>query len=343
MKLENIKRILIIRTDRIGDVVLSTPTITATRKAFPKAYIAVMVSPVTLDIIEGNPNIDEVISYDKHEGLLGDIKFILMLKKKRFDLALILHSTSRINVLSFLAGIPNRVGYERGKLDLLLTKGVTYEKKLGKKHESEYSLDLLESLGVSVKKEPLLVPINKRSEDDIRNLLEKEGVREGERLIILHPGASSYSKMWPKENFAKVGDILAKDLHAKIVLISGPEQVTIGEEVDHLMKEDVVFLCGKTRLDELAPLFKRASLFISNDSGPVHIASSVDCPVIAIFSRNEPGLSPERWMPLNKKSSFIHKDSGCSICLAHECKKDFLCLRSITVEEVVKKSEELLK
>ncbi|MFH1478945.1 MAG: lipopolysaccharide heptosyltransferase II [Candidatus Omnitrophota bacterium] len=343
LELSKIKNILIIRTDRIGDVVLSTPTITAARKAFPKSRISVMAAPIAKELVEGNPYIDEVIIYDKKKGFLSDMDFISKLKKKRFDLALILHTTKRINIITYLARIPNRVGYKRGKFDLLLTKGLEYTKRFGEKHESEYSLDILRELGLNIESYPLFVPIDKKKQDEIMGLLYKNGLKEGKGFIVIHPGASSRSKMWPLEYFAALSDKMIEKFSSEIVIISSEDQADIGSRVKSLMKHTSISLCGKTSVGDLAPLFKKALLMVSNDSGPVHIASSIGCPVISIFSRNEPGLDPARWRPLSEKSSVFHKDAGCPVCLAHNCKKDFLCLRSVTVEEVLSKVEELFK
>ena len=133
------ERILITRTDRIGDVVLSLPAIKAAREAFPNAYIAVMVQPRIPDILKGNSYIDKIIVYDKdkrHKGIFKTFAFIRWLKTMRFDVAFILHSTKRINLICFLAGIPKRIGYARGKMDFLLTDRLGYTKKFGEKHES---------------------------------------------------------------------------------------------------------------------------------------------------------------------------------------------------------------
>ncbi|MBU1061111.1 MAG: lipopolysaccharide heptosyltransferase II [Candidatus Omnitrophica bacterium] len=345
MDISKIKKILIVRTDRIGDVVLSTPVITATREAFPEAYIAVMVSPKTKEIVTGNPFLNGVIVYDKkfkHRGIFKAVAFSGWLRSKGFDLALILHSTARVNLICFLARIPKRIGYARGKMDFLLTDKLEYTKRLGEKHESEYSLDILRSIGINVTPSPLVMPVKKSDEENMDNLLKECGLAKGERFIVLHPGASCVSKMWPQKNFAELGDILIGRFGVKCVLISSPDQIEIGKKVRDLMKDKPLFLCGRTSLGELASLFKRASLFISNDSGPVHIASAVGTPLISIFGRNEKGLSPTRWKALGDKSVVLHKEVGCKECLAHNCKKGFLCLRSVTVEEVVEKAGELL-
>ncbi len=345
MNCAKVNRILIARTDRIGDVVLSTPTITAAKKAFPNAFIAVMVSPETKDIVTQNPHLNEVIVYDKrlkHRGVFQTLRFATWLKGKKFDLALILHSTNRVNLISFLARIPKRVGYARGKMDFLLTDRMEYKKRLGERHEAEYSLEILRSLGIKAEMSPLLVPVKKEDEKKLDDLLRESGLRQGERFIVLHPGASSISKMWPQKNFAETADLLIKRFSVRAALISSPGQVQIGGKTMAFMKNKPLFLCGRTSLGMIAALFKRTSLFISNDSGPVHIACAVGAPVISIFSRNEKGLSPARWGPLGAKTAVLHKDVGCVECLAHNCKKDFLCLKSVTVDEVVEKSGKLL-
>ncbi|MFH1854404.1 MAG: lipopolysaccharide heptosyltransferase II [Candidatus Omnitrophota bacterium] len=344
MDIKKIKRILIVRTDRVGDVVLSTPVFAAARAAFPDAYIAVMVSSQTKEIVAGNPHINEIIVLDKgsrHRGFLKTVIFSMWLKAKRFDLALLLHSTVRVNLICYLAGIPRRIGYARGKMDFLLTKRLEYTKRLGEKHEIEYSLDVLRSLGVNVEASSPIVSIKENDFKEADSLLFESGVKENTGLVFINPGASCVSRIWPFENFASLADTLMDNLGLSVVIVSSPEHVKIGEKVRGLMKHEPIFLCGRTSLGVLAALLKRASLFISNDSGPVHIACAVGTPVISIFSRKERGVSPKRWGPFGRKSVFVHKDAGCIRCLAHNCKKDFLCLKSITVDDIMEKVKEL--
>ncbi|MBU1007238.1 MAG: lipopolysaccharide heptosyltransferase II [Candidatus Omnitrophica bacterium] len=345
MDIPNIKRILMVRTDRIGDVVLSTPAITAMRKAFPGSYIAVMVSPQTKEIIKGNPYVNEIIVYDKalkHKGIFGTLNLSNWLKSKKFDIAFILHSTVRVSLLCFLSGIPRRIGYARGKMDFFLTDKMEYKKSLGEKHESEYTLDILRHAGISAEMSPLVMPVSAENENKIDEILRDNGLKD-RKIVVLSPGASDRSRMWPPENFAKAGDILVEKFGVCIVLISGREEVKVGEKVKGLMRNKPIFLCGNTSLGELAALLKKTLLLISNDSGPVHVACAVGTPVISIFSRNKKGINPERWKPLGEKTAVLHKKVGCTECLAHDCKKAFLCLRSVSVEEVAQKAVELLK
>ena len=339
------KRILIARTDRIGDVLLSTPVIKALRDKYPHSYIAMMVSAYARDIVEGNPYLDKVIIYDKevlHKSWLSSFRFAQGLKKNKFDLAVILHPTNRVHLVSFLAGIPKRVGYDR-KLGFLLTDRIRHTKQLGEKHELEYNLDLLRYLGIEPQGKNLFMPLKPESEKWVKELFRQEGIREADRLLAIHPAASCPSKIWPPERFAQTADKLAQNYGFKILVIAGPKDVKLAEALVKHLRSSVINLAGKTSITQLASLLKRCSLFISNDSGPVHIASAVGTPVISIFGRNQAGLSPRRWGPVGLKDKILHKEAGCIECLAHNCQKQFACLKAISVEDVVAAADSILK
>ncbi|MDD2731208.1 MAG: lipopolysaccharide heptosyltransferase II [Candidatus Portnoybacteria bacterium] len=342
-----LKRILIVRTDRIGDVTLSTPVIKALRDRYPDSYIAMMVSPYAKEIVEKNPFLDEVIIYDKegkHKKWRRSIKFALNLKSKRFDLAVVLHPTNRAHLVTFFAGIKRRVGYNR-KLGLLLTHKLRHDKHLGAKHELEYSLDMLRCLGIDINADEkrLFIPIKPESEEYISNLLEREGIKKNSLILAVNPSASCKSKMWPADRFSAVADKLADKYGMKVVIIAGPKDIKLAEQVTRNMKCPVYNLAGKTSVSQLASLLKRCVLFISNDSGPVHIATAVGTPVLSIFGRSQPGLGPKRWGPLGIRDRYIHKNVGCVTCLAHNCTRGFACLGAVTVDDVVSLSEEILK
>ncbi|MDD5026922.1 MAG: lipopolysaccharide heptosyltransferase II [Candidatus Omnitrophica bacterium] len=342
---QNFKRILIARTDRIGDVLLSTPVIKALRDKYPQAYIAMMVSPYAKDIVEGNPYLDKVIIYDKdgaHKSWLNSLKFSRGLKKKKFDLALILHPVNRAHLVSFLAGIPRRVGYDR-KLGFLLTDRIKHTKQLGEKHELEYNLDLLKHLNIEAQEKDLYMPLKPESEEWVKELFKQENIHEADKLLAIHPAASCPSKVWPVERFAQAADKLAQSYGLKVFIVAGPRDLKLAEALVKYMRSSVINLAGKTSVSQLASLLKRCALFISNDSGPVHIACAVGTPVISIFGRNQAGLSPRRWGPVGRKDKILHKEVGCIECRAHNCQKQFACLKAITVEDVISAADTILK
>jgi heptosyltransferase-2 len=343
-KKNNFKRILIVRTDRIGDVVLSTPVIKALRDEFPQSYIAMMTAPGAKEIVEGNPYLDQVIIYDKdgkHKSWMRSIKFARNLKKKGFDLAVILHPSNRVHLVTFLAGIHKRIGYSR-KMGFLLTDRFIHDKQRGEKHESEYNLGLLKALGINTKAEELHIPIKPEAEIWTDKFFKESGISDNDRLLAIHPGASCPSKIWPAERFVQVADKLAKAHGFKVLVVAGPKDLAKTEEAIRNMHIPAINLAGKTSIAQLASVLRRCKLFISNDSGPVHIASAVGTPVISIFGRKQAGLSPKRWGPLGTKDKFLHKDVGCIECLAHNCVRGFACLKAISVDDVVRAAEEIL-
>jgi heptosyltransferase-2 len=338
------KKILIVRLDRIGDVLLSTPVIRAVREAFPASHIAVMVQDYAKEIVAGNPYLDEVIVYNKsgrHKGFSGNFRFLWRLRRKKFDMALLLHPTKRTHLLAALAGIPNRVGYNR-KLGFLLTTRIEHTKQYGLKHEVDYALDLLRHIGIDPKWRTLYMPVNSRSEERISEIFKSSGIGKNDLCIAINPGASCVSKRWPAAKFAKVARSLIEKYGAKVVIVAGGADKKLGDEVAALIDGDCVNLSGKTSVADLASVLRRVKLFVSNDSGPVHIASAVGTPVVAIFGRNDRGLSPRRWGPVGERDTILHKDVGCDICFAHNCKKGFKCLEAITVDEVLAAAGKIL-
>ena len=155
--------------------------------------------------------------------------------------------------------------------------------------------------------------------------------------VVLFPNASCRSKMWPLENFVQLANALQVQYHVQIVIIGGThkeDQERGTFLINHIIPY-AVNLTGQLSLKSLGVLLQRSKLLISNDSGPVHVAASVGTPVISIFGRSDRGLSPERWRPLGNMSFFVHKYVGCIQCLAHNCDKEFLCLKSITSADIL--------
>lgn len=341
------KKILVVRTDRIGDVVLTTPVLKVLRDNYPQSYIAIMVGPAAREIVEDNPYIDEVIVYDKDEkdkGLWGFWKFVILLKKRRFDLAIILHTKKRIHLITFFADIPKRIGYYSKKFGFLLTDKIEDTRALGLKHEVDYCLDIIKKLQIELTHSHPFMPLRKEALEWVDSFLQEQGIRKEDRFACMHPGASCVSKRWLKERFIVLANRLVEEHGFKVILVaSGEDDVAIADEIAKNSRYPVLNLAGKTSLSQLAALLKRSAIFISNDSGPVHIASSVGTPVVSIFGRNQAGLSPVRWGPVGAKDKYVHKEVGCSVCLAHNCKIGFDCLKAITVDDVLKAVDDIVK
>lgn len=335
-----IRKIIIIRTDRIGDVILSTPVIANVRRAFPHAHIAFMCQPETMHLLESNPAIDEIIVYNKkksHKSILQSLGFALWLRHKRFDAAFVLHPTNRMHLITFLAGIPHRLGWNK-KMGFLLTSTLPHTKEQGAKHEVEYSLDIIRLAGIPIHSKNLSISLRLQTRKKLENILTAHALSPETPYILIHPFASCQSRIWPWEHFQQLVRLLQKSISEKIIFIGQPHSSHDGI----LKPQGTINLCGKLSLDELLWLTKFSRLVISNDSGPMHIAAALHVPVIAIFGRKNKGLSPKRWRPLGESSFYFHKDAGCTLCLAHACTRGFECLRRIQPHEISQKALEVL-
>ena len=330
------KRILVIRLDRIGDVVLSTPVVRALRQVYPESFIAMMVRPACREVVDGNPALNEVILYEKegaHRRVSDTIRFARGLRRFRFDTALVLHPTNRSHWIPWFAGIPRRIGYER-KCGWLLTHRVPHRKQEGSRHEMDYALELLQVLGISPPRPEPEVPIRERARQRVEELLARSNIRVNQRLVAIHPSASCISKRWMPERFAEVADRLISAQGVRICLIADGPDAIYAQRVAQAMQQPTLDFAGRLSIGELTALLERCALLISNDSGPVHLAAAVKTPVVDLFGRNQRGLSPLRWGPVGAGHIVLHKEVGCVTCLAHNCDIEFLCLSSISVEEV---------
>lgn len=343
-KVNGQRRILLLRLDRLGDVVLSTPVISALRKHFPKAYIAMAVRPACEDVVAFHRDLDEWFVYDKegkHRSIAATWQFARELRRHQFDTAIVLHPSTRSHFIPWLAGIPNRIGYDR-KNSWLLTRRVPHDKQLGRKHEAQYTLDLLQSLGVDAKNPLPSVAVRREAHDFIVAELRKAGISPEDKLVAVHPSASCPSKRWLPERFAQVADRLIKECRTRVIVLAGEKDAVYAHKMVEAMQQPALNLAGKLSVGQSAGLMSQCQLLLSNDSGPVHLATAVKTPVVAIFGRNQPGLAPARWGPLGEGNRVLHKDVGCEVCPAHLCTINFKCLTELSVDEVFSACSDIL-
>jgi len=303
------QNILIVRTDRIGDVVLTTPAIKAIRQFYPSSHVTVLVAPATYELVNGNPYVDEILVDDRqgrHKGLFGFLRLVREISSKKFDLAVVYHTKRRYNLACYAAGIPFRLGYKNNKFGSLLTYPLKDTRAQGVKHEAEYCMDVLKEIGIENDDLDIFVPTQKEAEDWVLHWMQENNLKPNE-FIVVHPGASDAAKCWPIANFASLMDRLAERNALKIVLIGSPQTVSIAQEILRQTRQASRFLdlTGKTSLAQTASLLRRSRLLISNDSGPVHVAAGVGTSVISLFLRNQAGINAERWKPLGPKSFIL--------------------------------------
>jgi len=341
LNLPEIPRILITRTDRIGDLVLTTPLFKALRERFPQAHLAALVFCGHREIVEGNPFLDEVILYDKkgsERSLWGQFRFSRKLRAKKFDLVIHAHGTNRMHLAAWLAGIPIRIGYDR-RMPWALTHVHAYNKKEGQKQESEYLFELLEPLGISRPDEIApFFPVTPNSARRLDDLLAAFSVPRDLPWIVLNPSASDVTKMWPAERFGALVTKMQQDRPYVFFVIGTSQDQALAARIQRVTTALLIDLTGQLSLGMLGALLKKGALLVSNDSGPVHIAAAVGTPVVSIFGRYAPGLGPNRWQPLAKRSRVVAKDvSGIP-----EAERKFTYIDEIPVEDVYQATRALL-
>jgi len=334
------KRILVINVNWIGDVLFSTPLIRTLREAYPESYLACLLHPRTREMLESNPRLDEIIIYDednRHRGLIGKIRLIAFLRKKRFDTAFILHRSFTKALIAALAGIKERVGYPTKKRSFLLTKPV--EESIEEIHKVEYFLNLAKAVGIYPKDVSYEFFIENFDKKFVKELLGANGVAPGDLLVVLCPGGNWDPKRWPKENFAKLADMLAGKLNAKIVIAGAKKDIGLGEDIKKMMNSWPIITCGKTTLKQLGALLERANLVIANDTGPMHMAVAMKTKAIALFGPTSPRITG----PYGTGDyRVIFKTEDCGVpCYDFTC-RDNKCMAAIKVDDVFAAAGEML-
>lgn len=327
-------RILIIHTAFIGDIVLSTPLVKKLKEVYPWSDITYVTTPAGASILRNNPNISEIIEYDKrgkHKGLKGIYQLGKRLKYENFNLVITPHRYLRSSVLSWLTGSPVRKGYKNAAASFLYTEKIPYDKK---KHEVEKLLSFV-SGKENKRYEIELYP----NEQDVKKINEMLKEYEGKKLILLAPGSKWFTKKWPLEYFNEIIGQLKNREDIITGIIGGADELAL----NIVTGGNVVDFRGKTSLLELAELIKRSELVVTNDSSPIHIASAwKDVKILAIFGPTVKELGFFPW----SKNSVIFETEGlpCRPCSLHggdKCpQKYFKCMLDIKPEIVL---NEILK
>lgn len=335
------KKILIIQTAFLGDVILTTPLVKATRKLFPEAKLSFLLIPQTKGVFSNNPYLDDIIVYDKKRDgkkLKDFFHLIKKIKQEKFDLALIPHRSLRSALLAYLSKIPKRIGFDRSEGFFLSTKKVKYNSLI---HEIERNLSLLNQFNL----EPLNVePLNTApelfpSENDtlfIQRFLKDSGIDEKGKIVAIAPGSVWQTKRWLAQRFAQVADLLIEKENVKIVLVGGKEDKDLCNHIADMMERKPKVTAGKITVLQSAVLISKSKVLLSNDSAPVHIASATRTPTVVIFGSTTPDFG---FGPYGDNNIIIQKKLYCRPCGIHGKKKcpekHFRCMRDITVEEVL--------
>ena len=336
--LRNVEKILIMDLLYLGDLLFATPFIRNLRNNFPGVEIDLVANASFSNIVDNNPNLDHVYSYDKSWGIKQSWNFAANIVKNDYDLGLNIHGNWRTILLMSIINPDYNIGVgeERGKglfLDhkLLPVKG---------KHMVNVYLDFLKQLDLKVssnKKTELIVKKEARKTLQEEILPEEIINRKDKKLIGLNTGGSWPTKRWYKSHFARLADKILTNSDHQVVFFGGPGDVDRVNNIIAKMETTPFNTAGKTSIDELAALAEECDLVISGDSGPVHVAAAVETPTITLFGPSD----EKKYRPFGENHQIIKREMECRPCGEHECPLGHHdCMKKLKPEEVYKIIEE---
>ena len=325
------RNILVIDFGQLGDVVMSLPALQAIRARFPNAQITIAVGRPGKELLNLSGYADEIIEVDRvalRDGptliSIGRIaKLVMEVRRRKFDFVIDLHSFYETNLMGFLSGAPQRLyaRRENRSIDFLGNFKPQPAREDTANHLVDRYLDMLKPLGIE---NPPRIPRLKTSAADdsaVESMLKKEKAQSKELLVGLFPGAGHLGRVWPTERFVQVADHLIRNDRVKIIVFAGPEERGLVPQMRSVFPKGVIFF-DRLTIPQLAAAQARLSLFISNDTGPAHIAAAVGTPVLVLMDRPD----PHSYTPVGDEARLIF---GASVA-------------SITVDEVYEVAHEML-
>jgi lipopolysaccharide heptosyltransferase I len=363
------RKLLIVRLSAIGDVVHVLPALKILRRNYPSAHIAWLVEDKAEGILRNQPGIDEVIVFPKKRWISGlknpfsfmrtvaeVTSFIGALRRQGFEMVVDFQGNLKSGLMTFLSGSPLRVGFARGHCregNFLFTNRwiVPSPERL---HKIERNLSLLEGLGLkpmigrqhvrqggSALGTTMSLQVSREDEEYIASSLGSgRACSAGGPLAVIHAGTSDFGayKRWPTANYAQLADRLVEGFDARVVFTWGPSELEMVREIISSMRRPGQLAPRTDALGQLVALIRRANLFISGDTGPMHIASIMGVPQVAIFGPKDPAI----YGPYQKRALVVRKELECSPCTKRTC-NDPICITSITPEEVFEATKALLR
>ena len=352
-----VRRILAIRLDNLGDVLVTTPALHAIKTSLPDAKLTLLASPVGAQVACLNPDLDDVIVYsapwmDPWHKLPQDSQreqqMIATLRERQFDGAIIFTSFRQSPLpaayLCYLADIPLRVAASiDGPGSLLTTRHKHPERKSGWMHEVERGLDLVGAIGLTTDERDLVLQVPEEARQSVDKLLAERPINRSRPLVVVHPGCSMPARTYPWEMYAEVVNLLVEQLDATVMLTGAQDEQELVERIKGCLHENVCpfvySMVGMLSFPELCALIQVADGTITNNTGPMHIAAAVKTPVVALFALTNP---PEQWGPWQVPHRLLNVDVPCRICYSRVCPYQHECLRLVTPGMVVEATRELL-
>ena len=342
-----VQLILVRGPNWLGDAVMSEPALRSLRRLFPHASITLLVKPVVAGLFESHPAVDRIFLYEdkgRHAGFTGKWRLAGELRREGFDLAVLFQNAFEAALLTVLAGIRRRYGYATDGRSLLLSEPVAVPDRRTPIHQIRYYWDLLKPLGLTG--DPLEPQLHVSAEEErlMAERLSRTGIGTDDLVIGINPG-STYggAKRWLPERFAESAERLCRALSASgrrpaVLLIGGKGEEPLGRDIASRLTARTAVLSGATTIRELLAAIKRCALLVTNDTGPMHIASAFRVPVVAIFG-------PTDWRttsPYGADHALLRHPVDCAPCMLRECPIDHRCMTGVTVEQVAEAGVSIL-
>lgn len=325
-------------TNWVGDAVMTLPALNALADNFPKARLSVLTRPWAAGVYCGQPSVKAVLE-DGQKNLAGRLRQACSLRSKKFDLAVLFQNAFGAAAAAALAGIPERWGYARDGRRFLLSRAVEISPENRQAHEVFYYLDLLENLGLTAPYRPPHLAPGPEAEMEAGRILGEAGVKAGERLLILAPGAAfGAAKRWPAEYFAGAARQILAEHPARVIIMGGSGEKPVAEALAGLLTGPALNLAGRTSLRTAMAIIRRGALMLTNDSGLMHMGGALGVPLVAAFGPTNPRTTA----PLGL-SRLIRSQAACAPCLKRECPlKRQICWDDVGPERVARAALELL-
>lgn len=283
------KKVLIVRTDRLGDVLLTTPVGTALKRGVPGCRVYWLVRPYAAPLLQHNPDVDGVLLDEGAAGLSDRVR------SEQFDAAILALPRWRPTWAVWRAGIPLRIGPASKWYTALLNRRAWQHRSAGARHEADYNLELLQPLGVSFQRERTVYVATKAECQNARRLLESFRVSFRRPIVVLHPGSGGSSDRWPLSHFIALGDRLMQ-AGMEVVVTAGAGETYQSFMIDQMKSAPIFIPSGSVSVRELAAIFSHAHVVASNSTGPLHLAVALDRPTVSIYSPLST-CHPRRWGP----------------------------------------------
>jgi lipopolysaccharide heptosyltransferase II len=327
------KNILIVRTDRIGDLILTLPLAGLIKKQYPDSKVSFLVREYTKNLVSHHPYIDEVLVLKEVDGNVSLFDNINLIKQKKFDYCIVVYPRFKISLIVFLSGIKNRIGTGYRWYSFLFNQKVYEHRKNAERHELEYNVNLLEKLGIknTIAENNISydLRVDEISLQNVIKLLLDEKIDLQKPIIIVHPGSGGSSMDLPIDKFADLVNKIDNDNH-QIILTGSKNEIDLCEKIKSSKK--VKNLAGRFNLDELTALISKSSIFISNSTGPIHIAAALGKYTVGFYPKIV-SCSKERWGPYTNKKLVYEPQIDCKNCTREQCEK-LNCMDSIDITKV---------